>query len=90
MADEQKKQYTFADLEKDLQQLSPEQKQREVICWREDEAIRVAGMHNDPQPYYLNDDGCISKEDYDQLDPEQQSEYKLWRQNGVTVLWEDF
>ncbi len=91
---EEKKPYTYADLENDLKELTPEEKKREVIMWREDDAFKTAGLSNDRQPYYSNEetpeDGIISQEDYNSLDEETKSEYKIVYPNGVTVLWEDF
>ncbi len=90
----EKKKYTYEDLENELKVLTPEQKKRQVIIWREDEGIRVIGLHNDPQPYYISkevpEDGVISESDYNSFNKEEREDYEMSNPDGVTVLCADF
>ncbi len=85
-----KNQYTYADLENDLKNLTPEEKQRPVVGWREEEGFQIQSLMNDPQPYFMDEHGSISQTDYNSLSQAERESYELWRKNGVTVLIEDF
>ena len=82
--------YTYEDLENDLKKLSPEEKQRPVIGWREEEGFKIHSLMNDRQPYFKDDYNSISQTDYNALSPTEREDYELYAKDGVTILIEDF